>query len=277
MKPDDLIKPRSSKCAFTTSWVVALAIAACGDDSAASGPREFDDDDKLTFDASAATVSYAEQVRPIFAAKCVACHHPGSPLMLDLQDPFDPELGIINRPNSYTEARNKVVVVPGKPEKSALIDKVAAKDLDHEKDGDPMPFVVEDVTADEIATIRTWIEDGAKNDTFYEEEVAPIFGDGVHLGRRIGKCSFCHTASSPFAPDLVNPFDSKRGVVNVAAGIGGVRVKPGDPDASVLFRKISEKPLPMELGAHMPRVFEPLTAAEIETLETWIREGALEN
>ena len=54
---------------------------------------------------------------------------------------------------------------------------------------------------------------------------APIFGDGVSLGAKAGKCSYCHTAKSLNPPNLVDPFDPARGVVNVNAIVGGTGAK----------------------------------------------------
>ena len=225
-----------------------------------------------------AGTSYARDVEPIFNAKCDACHFAGSPTGLDLGKPFDTTVGLVNRLNSWTMARNLVLVVPGQPEMSALIDKVAATNLDLHTEGDPMPALIPPVNDQELEAIRTWITNGAENDDFFAANVAPIFGDGEHLGTRAGKCSYCHSPKAGLLPDLVNPFDPARGVVNVPATLGGgIRVVPGDPEASRLFQKIGGAPLPPDAGAAMPKRFDRLTAAEVETLRSWIREGALNN
>jgi hypothetical protein len=253
-----------------------LLVAACGE-AGPNGPKGGDfPSPPLDFsDAGPGTVSYNADVAPIFRNHCLSCHYSGSRLDLDLQNPFDPEHGIINRPNTYTKARNSVVVVPGRPEESALIDKVSATDLDHDTEGDPMPFATPYLTADERKAIETWIDEGANDDDTFGP-VAAIFGDGVSLGRKAGKCSYCHNAASVYKPDLSHPFDPKTGVKNVAANVGGLRVKPGDAANSVLYRKVAAS-VPAELGSRMPLNYPKLTADEIETVRTWIREGARNN
>ena len=225
---------------------------------------------------SSATTStgYLATVAPIFASSCVACHWKGSLTGYQLVDPFDPQTGIIGRQTDWTMARHTTLVVPGKPEESELIDKIKATDLNPETEGASMPFVVPALTADEIAAVRAWIAGGAKNDASYQSTVAPIFGDGKSLGASAGKCSFCHTATSTNAPNLVDPFDASRGAVNVRANVGGVRVIPSDPDHSVLFQKVSGATLPAALGSPMPLHLNPLTASQIATVEAWIQAGA---
>ena len=232
-------------------------------------------------DAGPGTVSFASDVAPIFRTHCLPCHYTGSRLDLDLQNPFDPEHGIINRPNSYTKARSPVVVVPGRPEESALVDKISATDLDHATEGDPMPFATPYLAADELAAIKRWIDAGANDDDTFTP-VAAIFGDGVSLGRKAGKCSYCHNANSLYEPDLSHPFDPDTGVRNVVANVTEdpktplLRVKPKDSANSVLYRKVSAN-VPKELGARMPRNYPRLKADEVETVRTWIREGARNN
>lgn len=220
-------------------------------------------------------VSYLMDLLPIFTTRCVACHYPGSPTHLDMRAPHDPVEGLVNRPNSYTSARHTVLVVPGKPEESALMDKIAATDLEPATEGSPMPPVVDAVTAAELASIRRWIVDGAQDDAFYRANVVPVFGTAANLGRAIGKCSYCHTATSPFSPNVVDPF-SARGLVNVNSGFGGKRVVPGDPDASVLMKKLTT-PLPANVGEAMPLNYPRLTADEVELVRRWIAEGANDN
>lgn len=221
-------------------------------------------------------VSYAAEVRPIFASKCVACHFEGSPTHLNLVDPFDVNEGLINRANSWSEAQHLVLVVPGKPEESALIDKIDASiALDPKKDGDKMPFFVAEVTDAERADVRQWISDGANDDAFFRSNVAPMFGNAANLGRAIGKCSYCHSAISPNSPDVVNPF-GPRGLVDVNSNFGGKRVAPGAPDDSSLVKKLAVE-VPTNLGRRMPLNYDALTADEVATVRQWILEGAQNN
>jgi len=222
-------------------------------------------------------VSFSAQVAPIFAAKCNLCHHPDNAVKVDLTQPFDPEVGIINRPNSWTKSEKTILVAPGDPEASALIWKVEQTQLEHKIDGDPMPWHIAPLTDRELEDLRQWIVQGAEADALYRNSITRIFGDGVSLGSRGGKCAYCHYAGAAFGPDLADPFDPDRGAVDIASVFGGVRIVPGDPEASVLFAKVSGGTLGPDLGRPMPLHPERLTPEEIQILQDWISEGAKNN
>jgi mono/diheme cytochrome c family protein len=222
-------------------------------------------------------VSFKAKVQPIFNTKCIACHYAGNLSKLDLTKPFSETEGLLNRETIWgTRAQHLQLVVPGKPEESQLMVKIdPSATIDTASDGDRMPITIADVTATELADIRTWITSGAADDAFYRSNVSPIFGTAANLGRAIGKCSYCHTATSLYSPDLVNAF-SARGLVNVNSGFGGKRVLPGNPDDSVLVKKLAAT-VPATLGQKMPLNYPQLTADEVEIVRTWIAEGALDN
>jgi hypothetical protein len=225
---------------------------------------------------SAATVSFARDVMPLLD-ECTYCHFRGSVVPFQFQDPFDPVTGIVNVRGDWLEADHPILVVPGRPEQSFLMDKLRGNDLDEHTEGSKMPLSMPLPTEAEVAAVRTWIEAGANDDDQFRSAVAPFFGNAADLGRSAGKCSFCHTASSPYPPNLVDPFDAIRGVVNVAAASSGTRVIPGNPDDSLLFRKVANMNLSPVQGERMPFQATELSEAQITTVETWIREGALDN
>jgi len=242
------------------AWIVtSVAVAACG--SGSNNP-------------SSGGTGYAATVAPIFSASCVYCHWHGSPIGYQLQDPFDPNTGMIGRATSWTSARHTQLIVPGHPEQSFLVDKIKATDLNPDTEGASMPLSNPKVTASELAAVHDWIQNGANDDDSFHANVAPIFGDGVSLGSKAGKCSYCHTATSPNPPNLADPFDTTRGVVNITALVGGTRVIPGDPDNSVLYEKISGQPLPAALKNPMPLQVPRLTNDQISAIEAWITAGA---
>lgn len=95
-------------------------------------------------------VSYHKQIMPILKRSCQGCHHPG-----------DPNGDLIV--TSYAELKRggkagEVVVVPGKPDESLIIELIS---------GDPpaMPQNQEPLTAEEIDLFKRWILEGAKDDT----------------------------------------------------------------------------------------------------------------
>jgi len=99
-------------------------------------------------------VSYKNDVAPILAANCASCHVPGQPGYV--ASGF--ELGGYDSLMKGT--RFGPVVIPGDPLTSALVMLIEGRadpslKMPH---GDAKPL-----TKEEIATIRLWVEQGAKN------------------------------------------------------------------------------------------------------------------
>jgi hypothetical protein len=243
-------------------WVL-VCLAGCGG-AASTG-------DALPPRAAA----YAHDVAPIFSQSCIYCHHPGSATAIDFTHPFDPNMGIIRRPNSWENAGAHLIVDPGNVPNSFLIDKVARSDLDPHVEGSRMPWAPPRVTAEEAAAVRQWITDGANDDAFFEANVATIFGDGKSLGTKGGKCSYCHYENTWQLPDLTHPFDQNVGIVDVASSRGGAKIViPGDPDSSLLVQKIEAEMANPVIGSPMPMAFPLLSLGQIDTLKNWVAEGA---
>jgi hypothetical protein len=246
-------------------WVaMSLWLVACGGGGFEDGA------------APTGSISFRRDVAPVFSGSCNFCHHPGTAIGIDLTRPFDPTTGIIRRANTWKSAAATLIVDPGNLPNSFLIHKVERTDLDAHIEGNRMPWNVDRLTPDEIAAIRRWITDGAKNDGFYQASVAPIFGDGMSLGSAGGKCSYCHYPGTPQPPDLTHPFDATTGVVNVESKLpAGKRVVPGDPDASFLVKKIEAQPGSTAIGgAAMPMQIPLLSQGSIDALKAWINAGA---
>lgn len=223
-----------------------------------------------------ATVSYAADVAPIFDERCTDCHHRGVTAIPNIADPFDPTNGLIAFPNTWHEGHPETPemnVVPGDPDKSFLVQKIAEPTP---AAGAAMPWSPDRVTTTELADLREWVTQGALDDAFYQSNIRRIFGNPGALGPPGGKCVYCHYPAG-VAPDLSNPFDPVNGAVNVAATTEGwTRVVPGDPDNSLLMVLVSATET-TEAGDPMPRVFPRLTADEVQTVTQWILEGARNN
>lgn len=97
------------------------------------------------------------------------------------------------------------------------------------------------------------------------------------------RCVFCHASGSGMLTftdaatahaALVGP-DRARGTgMCTEAEAPLERVTPGDPEASFLFVKVSGTP-PEGCGSRMPLSGGPLTAAQVETIRSWIAAGAM--
>src|ERR1044071_1180528 len=102
--------------------------------------------------SGAAQVQFNRDVRPIMAETCFRCHGPDKSsrmagMRLDLRDEA-------LKPTQ----RGVTPIVPGDPEKSAVVQRVFAKDARVM----PPAYIHKDLTAPQKDTIRQWIAEGAK-------------------------------------------------------------------------------------------------------------------
>lgn len=103
--------------------------------------------------AAEPSIHYARDVKPILSANCYACHGPDEAqrkagLRLDTPEGAAAELRKGNR-----------AVVPGDPSKSALLARITAES---EFDRMPPPRTGKQLTAEQVATLRRWVEQGAR-------------------------------------------------------------------------------------------------------------------
>jgi mono/diheme cytochrome c family protein len=100
------------------------------------------------------TVSYQRDVAPLLADNCAACHGPGAP-GLEASG-----FGVESYQAVTTGGRSGPVIKPGDPGASRLVTLIEGRDPTLR-----MPHVSGmKLTASQIATIRRWIEQGARND-----------------------------------------------------------------------------------------------------------------
>ena len=87
--------------------------------------------------------------------------------------------------------------------------------------------------------------------------------------------STCHIGQgAPMDLDLSSVATSRANIVNVPSQEmpALMRIEPGNPADSYLFRKVTHDPT--ILGDGMPAQGAPLSASEIGLIETWIEQGA---
>ena len=266
---------------ITSLFVAVFGLASACAPPEKPGPAGSPDaatGDAATGDGAAAAVSYTRDIKPIFVAGgCVECHHATSAIGYDFNNPFDPAKGIINRANSYAANGSMYakIVEPGNAAASSLIAKVERTDLDLHTDGAPMPMDVPYLSAAQVEAVRAWIAGGATMDG-YTATVAPIFGTAITLGGASGsgKCSFCHYDGAPNGLNILTPFDAASGLVNrTSQRHGGKLVAPGDPDNSILMKKLTGN----TAGLQMPMRYPRLTGAQVRRLKDWITAGAPNN
>ena len=104
--------------------------------------------------ASSQAASFNEDIRPILADRCFACHGPDSAsrkadLRLDREEYAKAAFG----------GSGVIPIVPGKPEQSAILQRLKSHDPDEVM---PPPESKISVSDKEIALIEKWIADGAE-------------------------------------------------------------------------------------------------------------------
>lgn len=246
--------------------------AVSDDGRLGAGSRQ---DSKGRFDAN--QVSFVRDVAPMLSSKCGSCHINGSRGGFSLASYRDLMRG------SREGGR---VIVPGDGATSLITELIQSGD---------MPRGGGRVTPQELNKLVMWITQGAKFDGTDEttnlrelkpsgtparekkpepEMKGPKFAkptgkETVSFALDVApilssKCSECHGGNNP---------DSGLSFMNFArllkGGDGGEIVHGGKPETSSLVRRITGEDMP-----RMPQNRPPLSNEEIETIRTWVREGA---
>lgn len=99
------------------------------------------------------TVSFAKQILPIFQNRCAKCHGAEGE---DGEVRTEVSLSLLEYERVMIGSEFGTVIEAGDPDGSFLVDMITAGDMPPEGEGDKVP-------AEEIALIRSWIEQGALN------------------------------------------------------------------------------------------------------------------
>jgi len=115
---------------------------------------------------------YNRDVRPILADKCFACHGPDAGHRAA-------DLRLDQRESAVSATNRQPAIVPGKPDASELIARISSSDSELVM---PPASTGKTLTAEEIATLSTWIASGAEYQPHwaYVPPVKPVVPDGVH-------------------------------------------------------------------------------------------------
>ena len=194
---------------------------------------------------TAKSPSFEADVLPIFKANCFSCHSAPTPQAgLDLRTPEAVLKG----------GKSGPAITPGNSETSLLVEKVASKSMP------PTPTKLDD---QQIAVIRQWVNKGvsaaASKQLITENDVLPIFQM---------RCVVCHGKRKQEG-GLDLRFQASR----LKGGKSGPALVPGNPDESLLMKRITsgQMPPPKLLYEYFVR---PPTSVEVEKLRRWIAAGA---
>ena len=148
-------------------------------------------------------------------------------------------------------------IVPGKPDESPLIEVL------HEGAEYFMPKKRDPLPEEDVALLRRWIEQGARDDTpqfpaediaFFEREIRPLLFE---------RCFKCHAGEDP---ESGLHLTSRHGIIR--GGEHGPAAIPGEPSSSRLIAAVKH-----EGDLKMPRGGDRLSAREMAALEMWISRG----
>lgn len=103
---------------------------------------------------STGAVSFSKQIQPIFDARCTTCHGGSGGLVLDEGESYSNLVNVAAQRSCPPEKR----VMPGNASASVLYKKISGTSC-----GTQMPKKGPPLLESEIRLIRTWIDEGARN------------------------------------------------------------------------------------------------------------------
>jgi len=219
-------------------------------------------------DLSSDAVSFSSQVAPLLVSKCGRCHVADAKGRVSMSD-------YASLMQGHPEAGP--IVMPGSAKGSRIFEVIESGD---------MPRGGGKLSDQELATLLTWIDQGAKNDARNdniplrqlaraataapEVKVAQATGEetvkfSLELAPVLAaQCNSCHGRQRPRADFSVATFNRL-----LRGGDSGPVVVPGKPPESLLIKKLKGT-----AGARMPLERPALEDETIAKFEKWIEEGA---
>ncbi len=206
--------------------------------------------------APSATPTFDGEIRNLFEQKCNVCH--GEAMQQG-------KLDLRTKAALLQGGKSGPGIVVGNSAGSLLLDKVASG---------TMPPGDDRLSSEEIEALRLWIDKGAPNDEaelasastdpeepLTEHEILPIFQI---------RCVACHGKRKQ-----EGGLDLRTVAGRLRGGKSGPAITPGDPDNSLLVKKIisGEMP-PPEL--QLQYSVRPMTEVELDKVKRWIAEGAVQ-
>ncbi len=196
-------------------------------------------------------VSYEPTVQQIVKAKCLKCHNQrNQKAELDLSS----SKGILKGSESG-EILDRQTPADG------LLWEMVSEGLMPPDDEAPL-------TAEELASIKKWIFGGAKfkesagtHPSLTQHDVLPV----LYL-----RCTVCHGNRRREAG-----LDLRTKAAMLAGGKSGPAIVPGEPDQSLILKRIHAGEMPPRRKLVSVSV-KPMTDAELKTLTEWIAAGAPE-
>jgi hypothetical protein len=158
---------------FVTGSFILLQAGRATEDAAGKTPR----------------VDFHRHIRPILSDHCFARHGPD-------QKSRKAKLRLDTREGAFAKLPGgRATIVPGKPNKSELIERVAAHD---ETEVMPPPQTGKKLTAEQITLLKRWVEEGAAWSSHLV--VRSTDEGGPAEGKAVGLAAPCHRSLCPGTP-----------------------------------------------------------------------------
>ena len=208
----------------------------------------------LLVGADPATPRFESDIAPILKENCVVCHGESSP---------QAELDVRTREGLLAGGKSGPALVPGTPVESLLLQKTASG---------VMPMGEKKLAPGEVELIRRWIESGALLEGEDEASAGGV-DDKVNPREIIVttinlKCLLCHGRRRQ-----EGGLDLRTRASALKGGASGPAIIPGDPDASLMIKRIAAEEMPPE--EHQARLsYRPVTSKELADMRRWITAGA---
>ena len=198
-------------------------------------------------------LTFESDIVPILTkSTCFGCHGPG----LKMKD-----LNLTTYQSALKGSESGPVIVPGKPDESRLLHMV--------KEGLMPPGGKIHLSEAELATIRDWIESGAKSASgaHPEAELAKVTQDDV-IPIMLLRCTACHGLRRQ-----EGGLDLRTRESMLKGGKSGPAMVLGKPDQSLMVKMIRSGEMPPKKRLIVVGV-KPVTDAESAKIARWVELGA---
>ena len=193
---------------------------------------------------------FESDILPLFQANCLVCH--GANLRQN-------GLDLRTRDSVLRGGETGPAIVPGSAAESLLFEKVSSG---------VMPVGEKKLNALEIETIRGWIESAVPSGDSGAALVDRLVTESEVVALMWMHCTPCHGTRLQEAG-----LDLRRRVSMLQGGKSGPAVTPGDPDGSLIIRKIRAGVMPPP-GRYREAGVKPVPEASLKKLAAWIAQGA---
>ncbi len=237
---------------FSTFLLFAILVLGMGTDRPFAAEPE-----KTKSKQPTGMPSFQKDIRQLFEAKCVRCHG---------EKVRKADLDLRTLDAVFKGGESGEVIVPGKPEKSLLYEKVHS--------GEMPPAKKDPFSESELALLQRWIAEGA-NDTSTgstKTTPAPIAAITQHdmIPIMLRHCTSCHGRHRQ-----EGGLDLRTKAAMLHGGKSGAAIVPGKPAESLLLKKINAGEMPPATRL-VEACVKPIEKTETEILTRWIAAGAPE-